>query len=83
MPRVLSSKAAILSVRYLVEVLQNPMPNSPFATINETHHTVLIVLAGLFNIVPKSAGQTLTNRHNGRQQEVSIKPEQFSTPITH
>ena len=83
MARVLSAGVATLAARDLVEALKNSTPNAPFATINDTHNTALRILAGLFNIVPKSAGQTLTNRHNGRQQEVSIKPEQFSTPITH
>ena len=39
MPRFLSADAATLSAQYLVEELQNPMPNAPFTTINETPHT--------------------------------------------
>ena len=68
MSRVSSAGAATLAAQELVESLKNPTPNAPFATINDTHHTGLIIMALLFNIIPKSAEQKSTNRHNGRRR---------------
>ena len=86
MPRMLSTDATTLSVRYLVEALQKPTPNAPFKTINDTHHTALIIMEELFNIIPKAAEKQSTNRHNGRWkdlQEVSAEPDQVRAPVTH
>ena len=63
--KILSADAATPAAQYLVESLQNPKPNAPFATINDTHHTALIIIAELFNNIPKSAEQKSSNRHNG------------------
>ena len=51
-PRVSSADAATLVLQ-----LKNPTPNSPFETINETHHASLMNLAELENIIPKGAEQ--------------------------
>ena len=56
MPIVKPSDAATLAAQDLVESLQNPIPNAPFATINDTHHTKLRNLMGLLNIIPKGVG---------------------------
>ena len=53
MPIVLSANAATLSAQDLVGALKQPMPNAPFATIYDTHHTALRNLAELFNLIPK------------------------------
>ena len=66
MPRVLSYDAYLLSAQDLVESLQNPMPNSMFTTINDTHHALLRSMQQLLNIIPKFAEQQYTKRHNGR-----------------
>ena len=84
-PRVLSADAATLSARNLVESLLNPTPNAPFATIDDTHHAALRSLADLFNIIPKSAEQQSTKRHNvwhGKRQEEAAKPDHVSAPVT-
>ena len=57
MPIFLSADAATLAAQYLVEELQKPTPNAPFATINDTHHETLIILEDLFNIIPKDTEQ--------------------------
>ena len=62
-PRVLSADATTLAARYLVESLQKPTPNTPFAIINGTHNSVLRSLAGF----TKSVEQQSNNRHNGRR----------------
>ena len=62
---VSSADAATISAQNLVEALQNPSPNAPFATINDTHHETLRSLVELFNIIPKAAEQQSTNRHDG------------------
>ena len=72
MPRVFSDDAATLAARDLVEALQNPTPNAPFATINDTHHTELINIAELFNIISKGVEQQSINRNNGRRSEVEM-----------
>ena len=53
MPRVLSSDVVMLSAQHVVGSLQNTTPNSPFATINDTHHIALRSLVELFNIIPE------------------------------
>ena len=83
MPRVLSAGADTLAARYLVEALQNPTPNVPFATINDTYHKSLRSFTELFNTIPKYVEQQSTNRHDGRRQEVSVEIDQVSAPITH
>ena len=86
MLRVLSADADTLEVQYSVESLQNLTPNAPFATINNTHHTSLINMAELYNIITKSMEQQSTNRNSGRRRErqyISVKPEQLSAPATH
>ena len=79
----LSDDAATLEVQYLLKELQNPTPKSPFAIINNTHHTELINLAEFFNIIPRVAEQSKTNRHNGRWYEVNVEPDQGGEQITH
>ena len=54
-PRVSSADAATLAARDLVEALKHPIPNTTFSTINDIHHTALINLAELFNIITKGA----------------------------
>ena len=49
--RVLSTDAAMLAAQDLVESLQHTTPNAPFATINDTNHTLLIIMEGIFNIM--------------------------------
>ena len=86
MPRVLSDDTATLAAQDLVESLQNPMLNAPLVTTNYTHHTALRFLAELFNIIPKAVEQKSTNINNGRQwdkQEISVKPDQVISPVTH
>ena len=83
MPRVLSADTATLAAQNLVEVLQNPTPNAPFAKINDTHHTDLINLAEFSNIIPKVSGKQSTNRYDGRRWKVEIKPDQVRATITH
>ena len=41
MTRVSSSDAATIEARDLVEELEPPTPDKPFAKINDTHHTTL------------------------------------------
>ena len=85
-PRASSTDAATLTVQYLVESLHKLTTNSPLSIINDTHHASLRILTELFNIIPKSAEQKSTNRHNGRRQEsqeVAAEPDQLITPVTH
>ena len=63
-PRAFSSYSATLAEQYLVEALQNPTPNTPFATINETNHTALRSLSESFNIIPKVVEQQSSNINN-------------------
>ena len=85
-PRVLFDHAGTLASKDLVEALQNPTPDTPFATINETNYATLRIIAELFNIIPKAAEQQSTNRHNRRhreRQDVASKSDQVSAPVTH
>ena len=70
MPRVSSDNAATIADRYLLEALKHPTTNTHFATINNTHHTALIYLVELFNVIPKVTEQQSTNRHNRKRCEV-------------
>ena len=85
-PIVSFANASTLASRYLIESLQNPEQNSPLETINDTCHEVVIIMAELFNVIPKAAEQQSTNRHNVCRcgtQEVSAGPNQIATPLTH
>ena len=53
MPRVPSADTNTLAAPDLVEALKQTTPNTPFATINDTHKTELIKLAELLNVIPK------------------------------
>ena len=70
MPRILSADITTLAERYLVEALQKPTRNAPFTTINDTHHTALIITEELFNIIPNPVEKQSTNRHNGRWKDM-------------
>ena len=62
-PRVSCSDTATLAAKDLLESLQEPTPNTLFAKINDTHHTVLRILSELFNIIPKAAKKQSCNRY--------------------
>ena len=66
MPRTSPADAATLSSRDLIEELQNPVPDAPFVTFNDTHHAALKSLAEIFNIIPKDS-EKITDRHYGRR----------------
>ena len=82
-PRVSSANVDTLETWDLVEELQHPIPDGPFSTINDTHHTVLRNLAELFNIIPKVTDQQSTNSHNGRRCEVEKEPRQARLQVIH
>ena len=54
MTRVPSADAATLAPQNLLKELQNPTPNTPLVTINDTHYTTIIILEELFNIIRKA-----------------------------
>ena len=82
-PRFLSADTATIAARDLLKALKNLTPNTPFAKMNDTHHTMLIFLEVLFNIIPKVAEKQSTSRHNGRRQEVEMEPHQGHAQLTH
>ena len=55
--RILPDDAAKLAARDLVKLLHKTKTNALPTTINGTHHAELIILAELFNIVPKATEQ--------------------------
>ena len=59
-----SADAATISAQNLVEALQIPSPNAPFATINDKYNKLLRSLSEQSDIIPKASEQQSTNRHN-------------------